>query len=117
MPYFADEAVQSTTGSRGKTTRRKSTRTVRGCEGAWIAAVKEELKSRPPGWLVKIEQSYKLHCDREPKLHVYQACRTDTREEAERIAAEYPVGPEHANRSFNGVSFLVRVWVEAEPAK
>ena len=47
MPnYFADAAVQQTTGGRGKTTRRKSTRTVRGCDGAYCAMVKEEMARR-----------------------------------------------------------------------
>jgi hypothetical protein len=46
MPFFADEQVQPTPGDRGTTTRRRSTRTVRGCEGAWIAQVKEEIAAR-----------------------------------------------------------------------
>lgn len=40
--HFADASNQPTPGNRGKTTRRKSTRTVRGPEGAWIAEMKEE---------------------------------------------------------------------------
>jgi len=46
VPFFIDPAKQSTVGGRGKTTRRKSTRTVRGSEGAWVALMKEQL-SRP----------------------------------------------------------------------
>jgi hypothetical protein len=46
VPFFADEQVQPTPGDRGKTTRRRSTRTVRGSEGAWIAQVKEEVAAR-----------------------------------------------------------------------
>lgn len=49
MPrYFADPAVQPTPGDRGKTTRRRSTKTVRGCEGAYIAMIKEELGPKVP---------------------------------------------------------------------
>ena len=39
---FASPQVQKTTGTRGKTTGRKSTKTVRGNDGAYVAAVKEE---------------------------------------------------------------------------
>jgi hypothetical protein len=45
--HFADAAIQPTPGDRGTTTRRKSTRTVCGAEGRWIASVKEELAKRP----------------------------------------------------------------------
>jgi hypothetical protein len=49
MPkFFADAATQDTRGDRGTTTRRKGTRTVRGCEGAWIAQMKEEMGQ--PKW-------------------------------------------------------------------
>lgn len=48
MPFFASKSVQTTTGGRGTTTRRKRTRTVRGNEGAYCAMIKEELLARPP---------------------------------------------------------------------
>lgn len=48
MRYFADHAIQSTQGDRGTTTRRKSTITVRGPEGAYCAQMREVFaKSRP----------------------------------------------------------------------
>lgn len=48
MPFFAEPSEQNTTGPRGKTTRRKGTKTVRGPEGAYCAEVKEELLAREP---------------------------------------------------------------------
>lgn len=58
MPYFASPSVQPTLGDRGKTTRRNATKTVRGDEGQYIAMVKEELASRPAGWLVRYELTW-----------------------------------------------------------
>lgn len=43
MSFFAEPSHQKTTGARGKTTRRKSTKTVRGNDGAYCAMIKEEL--------------------------------------------------------------------------
>jgi hypothetical protein len=40
---FATPATQATTGTRAKTTGRRSTKTTRGAEGAWVAMMKEEL--------------------------------------------------------------------------
>lgn len=45
--HFATPSNIRTTGTRGKTTTRKSTHTVRGAEGQWIADTKEELARRP----------------------------------------------------------------------
>jgi len=45
--FFASPAVQTTAGSRGKSTGRKTTKTVRGNDGAYCAQVKQELLSRP----------------------------------------------------------------------
>lgn len=46
MPFFADYSEQSTLGTRGKTTKSRRTKTVRGPEGAWIAQMKEELAAK-----------------------------------------------------------------------
>ena len=54
MAFHADPSVRDTRGDRGSTTRRRSTRTVRGPEGVYIAQIKEDLaarrgpKSKPP---------------------------------------------------------------------
>lgn len=52
MLFHADKAIQSTQGTRGKTTERATTHTVQGPEGSYIAQMKEELAARPPvtGW-------------------------------------------------------------------
>jgi|AGTN01.1.fsa_nt_gi hypothetical protein len=61
--HFADPSHQKTTGNRGKTTRRKSTKTVRGPEGAYIAMMKEELLAMEP-WV-----AFRLYCH----CHTYGA--------------------------------------------
>jgi hypothetical protein len=42
MPFHFDESEQDTRGGRGKTTRRKGTKTNRGPYGLWLAQCKEE---------------------------------------------------------------------------
>jgi hypothetical protein len=110
--YFADKAVQPTPGDRGKTTRRKSTRTVRGPEGAYIAQVKEELTARPAGWLVKYRQRFSTRFGERVTDHNYG--RFDTEAEAVATAATLPTGPASLHMGQNGTSVRLAVWVERE---
>lgn len=118
MYSFADAAVQGTRGDRGKTTRRKSTRTVRGSEGAWIAQCKEELASRPAGWVVREERVWTFSWKAEPESRV-SGCggRFETREDAEAYAATVATGPatlRHNTAGLIGSNYVARVWVERE---
>ncbi len=115
--YFASPSVQGTTGDRGKTTRRKSTKTVRGDEGRWIADMKEELASRPAGWLVRYELTWEPRAwESGPRVQVATWGRYDTEAEAVAVAAKLPVGPETrvAAPAVNSASTRTRVWVEKE---
>jgi hypothetical protein len=112
--YHGDPVVIGTQGDRGKTTRRKSTRTVRGAEGRWIADTKGELAKRPAGWLVKQEMMYRMVCDRHFTPRVSAVIRCDTEAQAQDILATLQVGPEHMHRGHNGDCYLSRVWVERE---
>jgi hypothetical protein len=112
--FFADGAVQDTRGGRGKTTRRKGTRTVRGPEGAAIAQMKEELAARPAGWLVKEERVYWRSWSRTWEPRTFQLRRCDTEAEALAHAAAVAVGPEHTHQSVNGDNYATRAWVERE---
>lgn len=84
MPaFFASPAVQVTTGSRGKTTRRRSTRTVRGNDGAYCAMMKQELLAKPAWTMFQITTTIRYnggHVD-------VVKCRRHTREDAEAYVA------------------------------
>jgi hypothetical protein len=118
MPnYFADAAVQQTTGGRGKTTRRKSTKTVRGCDGAYCAMVKEEMAVRPAGWLVRYELTWEpRRWESGPQVTVCGGGWFPTEEAANAYAATLPVGPESRKAAPNvcSASTRTRVWVEKE---
>lgn len=115
MPHFADAAVQKTQGVRGKTTRRRSTKTVRGSEGAWIAMMKEELASRPAGWLVKYETIFDARrWETAPTVKASVSRRYDTQEEADTAAAAFVVGEATRFKNHNFSGFYSRVWVEKE---
>lgn len=107
MAFHADHAVRSTLGSRGKTTRRKATHTVRGAEGAYCAQVKEELLVLPPwqAWQVTAIITYP---DAEPlRCPMF---RYPTREEAERYIADYRTRHPGDTDTFEIVEVTVR-WV------
>ena len=112
--YFADPTVIPTPGDRGKTTRRRSTRTVRGAEGQWIAQTKEDMKSRPAGWLVKEERLYWSRIEKAWKARVFSCGRFDTEEQAQTYAATIRVGIEYLVKSNNGDNYVARVWIERE---
>ncbi len=118
MPiYFADLAVQPTPGDRGTTTRRRSTKTVRGCDGAYCAMVKEEIASRPAGWLVRYELTWEpRRWESGPQVQECNGGWFATEEAANAYAATLPVGPEtrHESRSINSASTRTRVWVVRE---
>jgi hypothetical protein len=115
--YFASPSIQGTTGDRGKTTRRKSTKTVRGDEGRWIADMKEELASRPAGWLVKYELTWEpRRWESGPRVQESTYGRFDTEAEAIAAAAKLPTGPETRTPApaLQSASTRTRVWVEME---
>lgn len=88
MQHFAEPSVQSTLGSRGKTTRRRSTKTVRGPEGSYCAQIADHIAERPAGWTVRIEVRYSRRMGELPDhVSVYDYGRFDTQEEAETHAA------------------------------
>jgi hypothetical protein len=117
MPgYFADAAAQDTRGGRGRTTRRKGTRTVRGCEGAWIAQAKEEARARPAGWLVLVQDVQDTRLG-DRRVSVHNAGRFGTEAEAAAYAAEFQTGAENGwecPQGFGGRAYHARVWVERE---
>lgn len=87
---FASPQTQKTTGTRGETTRRKSTRTVRGDDGAWCRQMCEELLAREP-WT-----AFQVTCVVTYSHGLVNRCplfRCRTREEAEQRLAEYKVHP------------------------
>jgi hypothetical protein len=102
MMFHGDSFEIPTPGDRGKTTRRKSTRTVRGPEGRWIAEVKERLaKDRPPEpppVLGIVSTAYLVTCDHPAGLHVTEYdvnawwFEADQLTAALRMAASHPCG-------------------------
>lgn len=113
MPqYHADPAIVPTPGARGKTTRRKSTRTVRGPEGRWIAQMKEALAcDRPPGPLPVLgvlSTIYLVTCPHPSGRHVHEyeanAFWRETEDEALRLA--YQFGPAARVQRKQTVSYL-----------
>jgi hypothetical protein len=115
MPYHADTVHVPTPGNRGKTTRRRSTHSVRGPEGRFIAQVKEELKRRPKGWLVFAERRYWPHRTRAWESRTSRECRFDTQQKAEAYAATLPVGPTYIQQYPMHWVYTAQVWVEREP--
>lgn len=114
---FATPATQDTRGGRGKTTRRKGTKTVRGAEGAWIAQCKEELAARPAGWWVKEERVLTYSYDPTPVTTSYRVGGWfATEADAVAFAATRATGEatRHQAPSVRGESYVSRVWVEAE---
>lgn len=117
MPFFADAAVQSTKGTRGRTTRRRSTKTVCGPDGAYAAMVKEELRTRPAGWLVRYETVYDARPrlgETAPTVKVSTYGRFDTEGQAEACAAGIPTGEASRFKNHNFSGHKSRVWVERE---
>jgi len=102
MENFADALILPTPGDRGKTTRRKSTRTVRGPEGRWIAAMKEQLLTdqppEPAPVLGIVATAYLVTCDHPEGLcaHEYDVnawwFEADQLEAARRRALALPGG-------------------------
>ncbi len=86
MTFFASPATQPTPGSRGKSTRRKSTRTVRGNDGAYCAMVKQELLARP-AWTAFQVRSTTRYAD--GRVQSFAVTRCADRATAEQYVADY----------------------------
>jgi hypothetical protein len=114
MPFFASPQVQKTTGTRGKTTGRKSTKTVRGNDGAYVAQMKEELLAREPWTAFQASITVTYSSGIVNKCSLFRCC---TREEAEKRLAEYQAHPftrhqDDADRKFTYSITEVKVrWV------
>ncbi len=90
MGFFESKQNQGTAGKRGKTTGRRSTKTVRGDDGAYCRQVCEELLAREPwqAWQVTAVVTYSNgHVDRCPLF------REPTREAAEQRLAGWVAHP------------------------
>lgn len=114
--HFADHAHIPTPGDRGKTTRRRSTKTVRGPEGQWIASVKEELAAQPkpppaPRFVVAYEVSGWY--DRRGVFHP-EPGTTAPFLFADRATAEAKAAELLALVAGPGEWVIVRAWVEEE---
>jgi hypothetical protein len=86
MTFFASPAVQPTPGSRGKSTRRRSTKTVRGNDGAYCAMVKQELLARP-AWTAFQVRSTTRYAD--GRVQSFASMRCADRATAEQYVADY----------------------------
>lgn len=90
MGFFESKQVQGTAGKRGKTTGRRSTKTVRGDDGAYCRQVCEELLAREPwqAFQVTVVTAYShgmvTRCD---------LFRCRTRDEAEQRLAGWVAHP------------------------
>lgn len=89
MGFFATPATVKTTGTRGKSTKRRGTKSVRGAEGAWIAQAKNEL------------------CEAAPTL-AWEVMIVRTSPAGYRFAGKYP--PEHTVE--NDRCVIVDAWCE-----
>lgn len=102
MGLHADSQCIPSLGDRGKTTRRKSTCTVRGPEGAWIAEQKEQAaKDRtpePPLPLGIVATAYLVTCEHPEGLYVTEYYvnawwfAADQLDAARRLALSLPRG-------------------------